>query len=157
MSGGINAQVGEEARRSFTVLCIWVYPVPPQSFLLSAALRLSGASINPQVTLDDGSIFHSPLPMPDQDAACEVGQFRTQTSSHFYSRLQLAAKLALESLRKEVENSSRVAREGQGVHGGGKQAGRGRGRGRRRAEQVSRHASLLEFSSFKDIICYILC
>ena len=63
--------------------------------------------INAQVTLDDGSIFHSPLPMPDQDAACE-----------------LAAKLALESVRKEVErsNSSRGPKTGQGVHGGGKQA-----------------------------------
>ena len=29
-----------------------------------------------QVTLDDGSIFHSPLPMKDQDAACEVSLFR---------------------------------------------------------------------------------
>ena len=55
--------------------------------------------------------------------------------SHF--SLQLAAKLALESVRKEVENSSRGPKTGQGVHGGGKQAARGRGRGRRRGEQVS--------------------
>merc|ERR1719234_2010328 len=64
--------------------------------------------INAQVTLDDGSIFHSPLPMKDQDAACE-----------------LAAKLALESLRKEVEGSNRGSgKTGQGVqgHSGGKQA-----------------------------------
>merc|ERR1719370_2058001 len=63
--------------------------------------------INAPVTLDDGSIFHSPLPMKDQDAACE-----------------LAAKLALESVRKEIEGSNRVAKIGQGVqHGsGGKQA-----------------------------------
>ena len=53
--------------------------------------------------------------------------------------LQLAAKLALESVRKEVEGSSRGAKIGQGVqHGGGKQATRGRGRGRRRGEQVSK-------------------
>merc|ERR1719234_2564091 len=77
--------------------------------------------INAQVTLDDGSIFHSPLPMKDQDAACE-----------------LAAKLALESVRKEVEGSNRASGKiGQGVqgHNGGKQATRGRGRGRRRGEQ----------------------
>ena len=52
--------------------------------------------------------------------------------------LQLAAKLALESVRKEVEGSNRGAKIGQGVHGGGKQATRGRGRGRRRGEQVSK-------------------
>ena len=91
------------------------------------------------MTLDDGSIFHSPLPMPDQDAACEVRQLRINLAavSQFFYSLQLAAKLALESVRKEVENSSRGPKTGQGVHGGGKQAARGRGRGRRRGEQVS--------------------
>ena len=56
--------------------------------------------------------------------------------------MQLAAKLALESVRKEVErsNSSMGPKTGQGVHGGGKQAARGRGRGRRRGEQVSSHS-----------------
>merc|ERR550525_1665551 len=74
--------------------------------------------INAQVTLDDSSIFHSPLPMPDQDAACE-----------------LAAKLALESVRKEVE-SSRNGRDAQGVHvPGQQQVSRGKGRGRMKAEQ----------------------
>ena len=51
--------------------------------------------------------------------------------------LQLAAKLALESVRKEVE-SSRNARVAQGVHvPGQQQVSRGKGRGRRKAEQVS--------------------
>jgi len=91
--------------------------------------------INAQVTLDDGSIFHSPLPMKDQDAACE-----------------LAAKLALESVRKEVEGCSRGAKIGQGVqHGGGKQATRGRGRGRRRGEQVSK--SFCVIPGIKD--CFV--
>ena len=51
--------------------------------------------------------------------------------------LQLAAKLALESVRKEVE-SSRNARVAQGVHvPDQQQVSRGKGRGRRKAEQVS--------------------
>ena len=76
--------------------------------------------------------------MPDQDAACEVRQLRINLAavSQFLYSLQLAAKLALESVRKEVE-SSRGPKTGQGVHGGGKQAGRGRGRGRRREEVSS--------------------
>ena len=58
--------------------------------------------------------------------------------------LQLAAKLALESVRKEVEGSSRGAKIGQGVqHGGGKQATRGRGRGRRRGERVSKSSCVI--------------
>ena len=54
--------------------------------------------------------------------------------------MQLAAKLALESVRKEIEGS-RGTRFGQGGQVGGRgvkqagQSGRGRGRGRKREEE----------------------
>ena len=93
--------------------------------------------------------------MQDVDAACEVG-LDNPFSRVMLPSIQLAAKLALESVRKEIEGS-RATGFGQGGHNdhqvglndhqggqvGGRgvkqagQSGRGRGRGKKKEEQVS--------------------